>query len=122
MIQGIGWLGVRTDRFDEMVRFYRDVMHLTPTIEIPRQFALFDLPGGDRVELFSADGPFNSHFPAVPVGEFLVDDVDATRLEMEAAGVVFLHVGRDDTNGVAWAHYRAPDRNLYGITHRKSQT
>src|SRR5437870_3585874 len=45
VIQGVGWLGVRTERFNEMLHFYREIMRLTPTVEIADQFALFDLPG-----------------------------------------------------------------------------
>ena len=119
MILGIGWLGLRTERFTEMAEFYRDVMGLTPTLEIPGQFLVFDLPGGDRVELFAAGSPFNPHFPATPVAEFLVEDVDRTRATMEAKGIEFVHTGRDDAHGGAWAHFRAPDGNLYGLTHQK---
>ena len=119
MIRGVAWVGVRTERFIEMMDFYRNVMGLAPTLEIPGQFAMFDLPDGDQIELFGTSGPFNPHFPASPVAEFLVEDVEEARPAMERAGVKFVHAGRDDKTGTAWAHYIAPDRNLYGITHRR---
>jgi len=46
MILGIGWVGVRTERFVEMMDFYRNVMGLAPTLEIPGQFAMVDRPDG----------------------------------------------------------------------------
>jgi catechol 2,3-dioxygenase-like lactoylglutathione lyase family enzyme len=118
-VKGIAWLGVRTERYDAMTRFYRDVFGLEPRFEIPGQFAVFDLPGGDRAEVFALTAPFNQHFPAGPVAGFLVDDVAAARAEMEAAGIEFVHHGESEAGLVAWAHFRAPDGNLYEITHRK---
>lgn len=118
-MKGIAWLGVRTERYDAMTRFYRGVFGLEPRFEIPGQFSVFDLPGGDRAEVFAETAPFNQHFPSAPVAGFLVDDVAAARADMEAAGIEFVHQGESEGGLVAWAHFRAPDRNLYETTHRK---
>lgn len=117
MIRSISWLGVRTDRLDSMVDFYREVMGIDPDV-LEDGFVLYELPNGDRLELFGADGP-NAHFGDAPVAGFEVDDVDSARALLESRGVEFVHHGRDDIGGVAWAHFRAPDGNLYEITHRK---
>jgi hypothetical protein len=50
-IKGIVWLGTRTDRFDQMTDFCREVMGLSQTLLEPG-FAIFDLPNGDRLEVF----------------------------------------------------------------------
>ena len=117
MIRSISWLGVRTDRFDAMALFYRQVMGIEPTT-VEDDFMLFDLPNGDRIELFRPGGA-NPHFGDAPVAGFEVDDVDSARRLLEDRGAEFVHSGRDDAAGLAWAHFRAPDGNLYEITHRK---
>jgi catechol 2,3-dioxygenase-like lactoylglutathione lyase family enzyme len=113
-VLGLGWLGVRTERYQEMVAFYRDVFGLTAEVE-EGGFALFSLPDGDRLELFGPESEWNRHFDERPVGGILVDDVPEFVAAMEARGIEFVHVGGDRM--VAWAHFRAPDGNLYEICH-----
>ena len=69
----------------------------------------------DRIELFGPESKWNQHFDERPVAGILVDDVPAFRQVMEAAGIEFVHTGSD--GGVDWAHFRAPDGNLYEICH-----
>ncbi len=114
MIRSISWLGVRTDRFEATARFYQDVMGIEPSVSTP-DFVLFDLPNGDRIELFGPDGE-NQHFTDAPVVGFEVDDLDGARSRLEARGVDFVHVGRDEGAGFGWAHFRGPDGNLYEVT------
>ena len=47
---GLGWLGVRTERFEETVRFFRDVMGLQQ-IRRERDVAGFAFPDGAEVEV-----------------------------------------------------------------------
>ena len=57
----------------------------------------------------------HAHFNTGPVGEFLVDDVSSARAELESRGVEFL--GETHTWGdYVWAHFKAPDDKIYGIT------
>lgn len=119
MIRSISWLGVRTDRLESMADFYRNVMGVEPSV-VEDDFVLYELPNGDRLELFGKGGA-NPHFDGAPVAGFEVDDVDSARALLEGRGVEFIHAGRDETAGVAWAHFRAPDGNLYEITHRKDR-
>ncbi|MFN0281555.1 MAG: VOC family protein [Kineosporiaceae bacterium] len=72
------------------------------------------LPDGSWVEVFSDLQPLNAHFGTAPVAGLLVDDVDAAAGELTAAGISAVHRGGD--GGTAWAHFRAPDGNLYEIT------
>lgn len=119
MIRSISWVGVRTDRLDSMVDFYRNVMGIEPDV-IEDDFVLYELPSGDRLELFGTGGA-NAHFGSAPVAGFEVDDVDSARALLESRGVEFVHEGRDKSAGVAWAHFRAPDGNLYEITHQQAR-
>lgn len=112
-VKGLIWLGTKTERFADMVAFYEEVLGLRPDIKEP-DFAVYRLPGGGTVELFGPSGGYE-HFSTGPVAGFRVDDVAAARAEMEAKGVEFLGpTGTGD--GHVWAHFRAPDGNVYEIT------
>jgi catechol 2,3-dioxygenase-like lactoylglutathione lyase family enzyme len=114
-VLGIGWLGTRTDRFAEMTRFATEVLGLTPAVDEP-DVAVYRLVDGDEFEIF---GPDNDDLPydEYPIVAFLVEDVEAARAEMEAKGVEFLGP-TEWHNGSAWAYFRAPDGNVYELTHR----
>ncbi|HWM14934.1 MAG TPA: hypothetical protein VNO56_10665 [Gaiellaceae bacterium] len=57
-VQGLGWLGVRTDRFGEAVSLYRDVLGLEPFHEDDASvgFRLVEGPDGNVYELISRAG------------------------------------------------------------------
>ncbi len=117
-IHGLAWAGTRTERFAETTAFFRDVLALRVVHDTPHQ-VVFALPGGALVEVFGPGDPDHHHFSTGPVVEFLVDDVPAARAELEAAGVELLGPTREGpTAGEAWAHFRAPDGNVYGLTSR----
>jgi catechol 2,3-dioxygenase-like lactoylglutathione lyase family enzyme len=44
-VKGLTWLGVRTHRFEEMVKFFRDVMGMKPIRDEP-QIAGFQMSDG----------------------------------------------------------------------------
>jgi catechol 2,3-dioxygenase-like lactoylglutathione lyase family enzyme len=112
-VKGLSWLGLRTDRFDEMVKFFRDVMALKP-IRDEAQIAGFQMSDGTRVELYRLEEKFHTFFTTGPVVAFLVDDVDVARAEMEAGGIQF--IGPIQRAGKAsWNHFRAPDGTLFEI-------
>ena len=109
----IGFVGTRTDRPEAMADFFERVLGLRPTHRDDDLWA-FELPDGGIAEVF---GPSqNQHLTGGPVVEFLVEDVDAATDELRAGGVpiVFGPVRAEDV-GLAWAHFRAPDGNLYGV-------
>jgi predicted enzyme related to lactoylglutathione lyase len=111
-VLGLVWIGTATDKFDESVAFFRDTMGL-PISEDHGYNVVFRLENGDRVEVFQPDS--RPHFRTGPVGEFLVDDVDDARGEMEEAGIEFLGpVGSFGPD--KWSHFRGPDGNVYGLT------
>jgi catechol 2,3-dioxygenase-like lactoylglutathione lyase family enzyme len=82
------------------------------------QITALTLPNGDRFEVFSPDEPDHTYFTTGPVAGFAVDDVDAARKELMAAGVELLG-DVESESGYAWQHFRAPDGNIYEITGRK---
>jgi len=112
-VKGLTWLGLRTDRFDEMVKFFRDVMALKP-IRDEAQIASFQMSDGTRVELYRPDEEFHAFFTTGPVVAFRVDDVDAARATMEAAGIQF--IGPIQRAGkTSWNHFRPPDGTVFEI-------
>ena len=113
-VQGISWLGVRTDRFEEMLRLFRDVMGLDP-VRSEGGFAALKASNGDLVELFGPQSAVNRHFGPAPVAGFAVADFAAALEELKAAEVEVVHVHSDPGNR-SWAHFRARDNTLYEIT------
>lgn len=115
-VKGLSWLGVRTVHNQEMIDFFRNVLGLRPESE-ESGFVAFRLPNRDVVEVIAPDDSAHTFFTTAPVVGFLVDDVDAAKKEMEVEGVEFFdeEVQRAD-DGNAWAHFRAPDGNVYEIT------
>ncbi len=116
-LEGLGWLGVRTERFEETVALYRDVMGLRPYAE-DAESARFRLDNGTEIHVYGPADEFHEFFGAAPVVGFLVDDVERVRAEMEAAGIRF--IGETQHNEVeSWNHFAGPDRNVYEIVSRR---
>ena len=110
---GVGFIGLRTDRFDEMVALFRDVIGLEIIREAPGA-TWFRL--GDEAELhvYSDTDPDHAFFTTGPVVGLRVDDVEATRARLEADGLEMLSdVERTET--AAWCHFRAPDGTVLEI-------
>jgi hypothetical protein len=114
-IKGIVWLGTRTERFDQMTAFCRDLLGL-PTRLLEPGFAVFELPNGDLFEVFGADQTMNE-FMTHPVAGFLVDDIVAARAEMEQKGIEFLGPIEGENDDYKWTHFRAPDGFVYELTY-----
>jgi predicted enzyme related to lactoylglutathione lyase len=112
-IKRLSWLGIRTDRFEEMTSFLERALGLRKEIAEPGR-AMYRLPIGDPVDVFDVGDERYQHFTTGPVVGFLVDDVDAAAAELKAAGGELVGpVHRGD--GFVWAHFRAPDGNLYEL-------
>jgi predicted enzyme related to lactoylglutathione lyase len=113
-IRGLVWVGTATERYDETVKFFQEVLGLTMFHQSP-DLSILKLPVGDWVEVF---GPGHHHFAEFdtgPVVEFQVDNLEEARAELESLGVEFLHENHSWGDFV-WAHFRGPDGNIYGIT------
>ncbi len=118
-VKGLIWLGLRTTQFEEMVKFFRDVMGLQPIRDEP-ELAGFQLTNGTQVELYRPEEEFHAFFTTGPVVAFQVDDVDAARATMEAAGIEF--IGPIQRAGkTSWNHLRAPDGTVFEILSRADE-
>ncbi len=111
----LAWVGTRTDNDDAAVAFFRDVVGLTVELDAPG-FRMLKLPDGSKVEVFGPESDLNRHFTTGPVAGFLVDDVFGATDELIAAGTEILQAPELDDWGNAWAHFRAPDGNVYELT------
>ena len=111
-VRAIVWMGVQTERFEEMQAFMRALLGAPPPVAEPG-FALWALPSGDLVELF-AEGR-KPAFGTGPVVGFLVDDLEASRRELEAAGATMVGGYGPNEDGYEAVQFRAPDGNVYEI-------
>lgn len=67
------------------------------------------------MELYRPEEEFHAFFTTGPMIAFRVDDVDAARASMEAAGIEF--IGPIQRAGKAsWNHFRAPDGTVFEIS------
>jgi catechol 2,3-dioxygenase-like lactoylglutathione lyase family enzyme len=112
-VKGLSWLGLRTPQFDEMVEFFRDIMGMKPIRDEPG-IAGFQMMDGTNLELYDFDEESHAFLSTGPVVAFRVDDIDASRATMEAAGVEFFgpiqRMGKS-----SWNHFRAPDGTVFEI-------
>jgi catechol 2,3-dioxygenase-like lactoylglutathione lyase family enzyme len=109
------WIGTRTDRAEQTVAFFRDVLGLQPE-HLGEDFWMATLPDGGKVEIFGPGSEYNRHFDSGPVAGFLVDDVATAAAELRVLGVEILLESEVDESGNAWVHFRAPDGNIYEFT------
>lgn len=113
-VRGLQWVGVRTSRFDEMRGFLGDAFGLPLIFERPQQI-VFEMPNGNPFEVFGPGDDEHLRFGTKPCVGYAVGDVEATRAEMEAAGVRFLRPTEGDEGG-RYAHFLGPDGGPYEIT------
>ncbi|MGH3056756.1 MAG: VOC family protein [Gaiellaceae bacterium] len=112
-VQGLGWLGVRTDRFGETVSLYRDVLGLEP-FHADEASVRFRLDNGAELHVYGPADDDHRFFGTAPVVGLAVEDAAATRERLEAAGITFLTELECDADA-AWCHFRGPDGNVYEI-------
>jgi catechol 2,3-dioxygenase-like lactoylglutathione lyase family enzyme len=116
-IRSLIWMGVRTDRFQETVAFYREVMGLTPLRE-GADFAWFVLANGVELHVYGPSDEDHRFFGAGPVVGFEIGDFTLTRSRMMEAGIEFIGpVQESETR--TWNHFRGPDGNIYEIMSKK---
>ncbi len=108
-IKGIGWLGVRSSKADDLVRFFQDTLSLEVAYH-EEAFWAFDLPDGSQIEVFGEAFPGKAHLTTGPVVGFLVDDLAASVTELEQHGIELL-----GEPGPSWQHFRGPDGRVYEL-------
>jgi len=116
-VRGIAWTTTKTRRYEEMRAFARDVLGLESYYEEP-DFSLFRCEDGDT---FEVTGPGSPIFESGAPGErqvicFLVEDVDAARVELEGKGVEFIGpVNEAPETGNRFTFFQAPDGHVYEL-------
>ena len=110
---GVGFVGIRTHRFDEMVALFRDLLGLEIIREAPGA-SWFRLGSDSELHVYADTDADHAFFTTGPVVGLRVVDVDASRARMEEAGLEMLtDVERDASS--AWCHFRAPDGTVLEI-------
>jgi predicted enzyme related to lactoylglutathione lyase len=115
-VKAISWMGVKTDQFDELTHFFREVLNLSIMSE-ERDFVVFQLPNKDLVEVFGPSGPNQDFVLDSPVCGFLVNDIEQARNELLEAGIELVGPLQRVPNGYAWQHFRGPNGTIYEITY-----
>ncbi len=113
VIRGIGFIGIRSVKLQEMVTLFKEVIGVTVTRESD-DLVGFKLSDGTVLELYGPGNQFHAFFTTGPVVGFRVDDFDVAHQAMTAAGVSFIgdvqHAG-----GESWQHFYCPDGTIAEI-------
>lgn len=113
---GVGFVGLRTDRFDEMVVLFRDLIGLEVIREAPGA-TWFRLGSDAELHVYADIDPDHAFFTTGPVVGLRVDDVEEARARMVDAGLEML-TEIERTEYAAWCHFRAPDGTVLEIIGR----
>lgn len=109
----VGFVGIRTDRLNETVALFRDVLGVSVTRQTD-DLVGFRLGDGTVLELYGPANEFHGFFTTGPVVAFRVDNFDVASQAMLAAGVKFIgdaqHAGGD-----SWQHFYGPDGTVLEI-------
>jgi len=117
-IKNVSWVGVKTDQYEAMAGFFRDVLGLEAIVE-RHDFVVFRMPNGDQVEIFGPDGPNPAEQFAhnEVVAGLLVDDIDAAIVELRQGGPELIGERQTTDSGYSWQHFRAPDGKVFELCH-----
>lgn len=114
----VGFVGVRIDdpkTYRATVALYRDLLGLEVTAADGERSTRFRLADGAALHVYGPADTDHVDFGDRACIGLVVDDVDAVRADLEAAGLAILDdpTQRDGTE--AWFHYRAPDGTVHEI-------
>lgn len=112
-VEGVGFVGLRSEQFGEMVRLFRDVVGV-PLARQAGGLAGFRLGDGTVLELYGPADEFHSFFTTGPVVGLRVGDFGAVRERMVSAGVEFIGAAQH-ADGMSWQHFRCPDGTVLEI-------
>jgi catechol 2,3-dioxygenase-like lactoylglutathione lyase family enzyme len=110
---GVGFIGLRTDRFDDMIALMRDRIGLAVIRQAPGA-TWFRLGIDAELHVYADTDADHAFFTTGPVVGLGVDDVDATRAALTADGLEML-TEIERTADAAWCHFRAPDGTVLEI-------
>jgi catechol 2,3-dioxygenase-like lactoylglutathione lyase family enzyme len=110
----VDFVGIRSDRLDETVALFRDVLGVSVNRQTDDLVA-FKFADGTVLELYGPANEFHSFFTTGPVVAFRVDNFDVARRAMLAAGVKFIG-DVQHADGVSWQHFYCPDGTVLEIS------
>jgi catechol 2,3-dioxygenase-like lactoylglutathione lyase family enzyme len=111
-VKGFAWAGLATDDFQRSLRFFTEVLGLPVEVQSD-DVAILTVGPGQQLEIFGGDHP-GKRLTANPVIAFEVEDMEAARSELLAAGVELLgDVGSWDR--FQWQYFRSPDGHIFEI-------
>jgi catechol 2,3-dioxygenase-like lactoylglutathione lyase family enzyme len=110
---GVGFVGFRTDRFEEMVALFRDGIGLE-VIHEAAGATWFRLGDDAELHVYADTDPDHAFFTTGPVVGLRVDDLDGTRAALVADGLEML-TEVERAQDAAWCHFRAPDGTVLEI-------
>ena len=111
--EGVGFIGFRTDRFDEMIALFRDHIGL-PILRDAPGATWFRLGTDGELHVYADSDHDHAFFTTGPVVGLRVEDVGGTRTRLEADGLEML-TEIERTADAAWCHFRAPDGTVMEI-------
>ena len=112
-ISSLTWMGLSTLQFEETAAFYQDRLGLA-VVEATENLIECALPDRSSVEAFRRGSDMDHpHFRTGPVPGFGVADLGRAQRTLEDRGVTVIRSRRSAHGG--WAHFRAPDGNVYEI-------
>jgi glyoxylase I family protein len=112
-ILGLIFAGTSTDHRAAMSRFVADTLGLRPAAVEGVEADLFELPDGSHFAVASTGGMGATERS---IG-FEVDDLDEALAELTDRGVTFAPPQRNGRE--RYAHFRAPDGQLYELVERR---
>ena len=110
----VGFVGIRSDRLDETVALFRDVIGVPVTRETDNLVG-FRLADGTVLELYGPANEFHAFFTTGPVVALQVDNFDVARRAMLTAGVNFIG-DVQHADGISWQHFYCPDGTILEIS------
>jgi catechol 2,3-dioxygenase-like lactoylglutathione lyase family enzyme len=103
-------VGIRTNRLDETVALFRDVLGVQVARETDDSVR-FRLADNTILELYGPGDEFHAFFATGPVVAFRVEDFAIARQTMVSAGIEF--IGEIQiADGVSWQHFTSPDGTI----------
>ena len=118
---GTPWILVCTDKFDETVARFRDVMDIPifadgkPTVDTQfNRYAQFKLPGGAVIEVLEPVEHLRGLYKGT-IYSVTVDNVASARTAMEATGTKFISPIFDDKKGFGWTYFQLPAGEIMQI-------
>jgi catechol 2,3-dioxygenase-like lactoylglutathione lyase family enzyme len=113
-VSRVDFVGIRTDRLDETVALFRDVLGV-PIARQTDHLVGFRLGDDTVLELYGPADQFHAFFATGPVVAFRVANFDSARRAMTEAGIKFIGEAQY-ANGVGWQHFHCPDGTILEVS------